>query len=64
MKICPFCGNQVEEFDFMCPKCGNELTTGLGMEEKSTNLRNKSWLLSLKYLPHFIGLLLMTYTIM
>ncbi|MBQ5445836.1 MAG: zinc ribbon domain-containing protein [Lachnospiraceae bacterium] len=37
MKICPFCGNQVEEFDFMCPKCGNELTTGLGMEEKSTN---------------------------
>ena len=34
------------------------------MEEKSSNLKHKSYLLLLKYLPHLIALLLMVYTLL
>ena len=34
------------------------------MEEKSSNLKHKSYLLLLKYLPHLIALLLMIYTLL
>ena len=34
------------------------------MEEKSSNLKHKSYLLLLKYLPHLIALLCMVYTLL
>lgn len=34
------------------------------MEEKSSNLKHKSYLLLLKYLPHLIAFLLMVYTLL
>ena len=34
------------------------------MEEKSSNLKHKSYLLLLKYLPHLIALLLIVYTLL